>query len=323
VSKLNEAAFLRSLSLDDEEVEHPSGSCPEPSILWALMQKDRSGSEMAEDLRNHIAVCPACLDLTKRLYAFHRSAQGDRSLKAEESWAESRPRLNQWIDTFLEQQDAAQAQPAPKPVVIASSASRRPFFGLGWSIPLAAATAALALIIGVQIWRKSDTVKPSSQIALAPIRPETNSSSAGSGAASSADQQQLMKNQDNAGSSATEAPQIISFSGGERMKLRVTSVQAQEDGSYRLTGTLLPVDSQNALLDSANVAGVFLPASPQPHLELRFNTADFRNRSYRVPARGIDDEIQAVPLNQPGAPQVGQTIEIQIEHAPNLQASPQ
>ena len=82
MSKLNEAAFLRSLAINDEEIDQPKQGCPDPNIFWALMQKDRRDSEMAEELRDHLAICKDCRDLTARLFAFHRSAVGERDPEA-------------------------------------------------------------------------------------------------------------------------------------------------------------------------------------------------------------------------------------------------
>ena len=322
MSKLNEAAFLRSLSLDDEELEQPRGSCPQPSILWMLMQKDRSGSAMAEDLRNHIAVCPSCLDLTRRLYAFHRSVQGEVNRKAEESWAESRPKLNQWIDTFLNDQEQAKAQPAPKPLVLVNPPSRRKLFSLSWAIPLAGAVAVLAILMIVQS-RHADK-NAAAQMASAPIRPEDNSPSGPSlNAPSSSSGQQLMMNKGvPAEDSAAEVPETISFYGGERMKLQLSSVEAQDDGSYRVRGTLSPVAPLNTVFDSAEVSGIFRPAQPQGRLQLKIAGAELKNRSYRVATAEVDDLLEAIAAGEHAAPQAGQAMEIEVERGPSLRLQP-
>jgi hypothetical protein len=321
MSTLQEAAFLRSLSLDDAEVDRPEGTCPQPGILWSLMQKDAGESTLAEDLRNHIAVCPSCLDLATRLNAFHRAVRGEINRKAEKSWAESRPRLNQWLDTFLEQTQP-EVRPAPKPMALVTPPVRRRFFRLAWAMPLAAAMAVLAVVLLVQS-RHTGGQQSGAQIATGPLQPENHPSAAPPNAPS-ADQPMLMKNNGEvpAGNSAGEVPETIAFNGGERLKLQLTSVELLEDGSYQLTGRLAPIDSQNAVLDSAEVSGIYRPAQPQGRLELSINAAGFKNRSYRVLPNGIDDQVRAVTLHDHVVPRIGETVEIRVKHGPNLHLEP-
>ena len=314
MTRLNEAAFLRSLLLEEEEVDQPRGACPEPGILWALMQKDRGSSAMTEDLRNHIAVCPSCLDLTKRLYAFHRSVQGEVSHKAEASWPESRPKLNQWLDTFLEEQKSPQAQPSRKPLVLVAAPPRRKFLNFAWMAPTVVAVAALAVVMFFLSRRASEDHSGAAQVASGPIQPQNGSAST-SPLTSPPSDQQLMMN------STAEAPQTIVFNGGERMKLQVASVQALEDGSYSITGTLLPIDPQTARVDSAEVSGVFAVQAPG-HLELTIKNAEFRNNTYRVPAAAIGDVVKAIAIDSHAVPQAGHTIEVEIKSAPKLQIEP-
>jgi len=317
MSRLNEAALLRSLLLEEDEVAQLRGACPEPGILWALMQKDRSGSAMAEDLRNHIAVCPSCLDLTKRLYAFHRSVQGEVSHKAESSWAESRPKLNRWLDTFLEEQKSSQAQPSRKPLVLVPAPPRRRLFKLGWMAPAAVAVAALAVVLLFLSHRQSENQSGASQVASAPIQPQSGQPST-SPLTSPPTDQQLMVN--NHAENLTEAPQTIALN-GERMKLQLVSVHGLADGSYSIAGTLLPVDPQKAIIDSAEVSGVFAIQAPG-HLELTIKNAEFRNRTYGVPAAAVDDMVKAIAVNNHATPQAGRTIEVEIKSAPELHIEP-
>ncbi len=320
MSKLNEAAFLRSLSLDEEAVEQPLDSCPQPTILWALMQKDRSGSEMAEELRNHIAICPSCLDLTKRLYAFHRAVQGEPNQKAEETWAESRPKLNQWIDTFLSEQAKAKSRPAPTPLVLVKQPSRRKLFRLAWAMPLAGVVAVVAILVFVE-GRHVDGNHGATQIASAPVRPEGSSSSTPPfGAPPSSSDQQMMSNGASEEGSAAALPETINFSGGERMKLQLSSVQPKDDGSYLVSGTLLPADRISAVFDSAEVSGIFRPAESQDHLKLRIDGAEFKGRDYR--AGGMDDLLDAVATGEHTAPEVGQALEVRVERGPSMHLQP-
>jgi hypothetical protein len=319
MSRLNEAAFLRSLLLEEAEIDQPRRSCPEPSILWALMQKDRRDSDMAEDLRNHIAVCPSCLDLTKRLYAFHRSVQGEVSHKAEASWAESRPKLNQWFDDFLHQQES-QAQPSRKPLALVPAPPQRPrFFNLAWMAPTAVAVVALAAVMVFLSRRASQDQGGTAQVASAPIQPQSGAPSVSSLPSPPSDQQLMMNN--HADNSTAEPPQTIIFNGGERMKLQLISVRPMQDGSYRVTGTLMPIDPQNAPVDSAEVSAVFAARAPG-HLELTIKSAEFRSRTYHVPAANIDDVVKAVTVDSHAVPQAGRTIEVEIKSAPNLRIEP-
>ncbi len=322
MSQLQEAAFLRSLSLDEEEVDRPERTCPQPGILWSLMQKDAGESTLAEELRNHIAVCPSCLELATRLNAFHRAVQGQVNRKAEASWPESRPRLNQWLDSFLEQQGQPEARPAPKPLVLVTPPVRRRFFRLAWAMPLAAAVAVLVVVLLIQ-GRHTGGQHSAAQIATGPLQPENHPSAAPPNAPS-ADKPMLMKNNGEvpAANSAGEVPETIAFNGGERLKLQLTSVELLEDGSYQLTGRLAPIDLQNGVLDSAEVSGIYRPAQPRGRLQLSINAAGFKNRSYRVLPNGIDDQVTAVPLHDHVVPRIGETIEIQVKHGPNLHLKP-
>ncbi len=322
MSKLNEAAFLRSLRFDDEEIDQLNTSCPEPGILWAMMQKDRGNSAMAEDLRNHVAVCPSCLDLTKRLYAFQRAQQGQVSPKAEQSWAESRPKLNQWIDRFLDQQQQQrQAQPTPKPVAVIAPRPRT--FNLTWAIPLAAGIALLAIVLFVESRHTAVDQNGGTQIATAPVRPGNESPATPSVPARTPDQLLMKKNGDApTEASSGQAPPTITFIGNPRMRLLLKSVREMANDSYYVAGTLLPINSQNALFDSADVSGVFASTQPRGHFELKINSATLKGRNYRVSATDGDDQIIAVPVNGQAVPQLEQTIEIEITRGPSLHIEP-
>lgn len=319
MSKLNEVAFLRSLQLDDEEIEQRNSSCPEPGVLWAMMQKDRGDSEMAEELRNHIAVCAACLDLTKRLHAFHRAVQGETNPRAEQSWAESRPKLNQWMDAFLDEPQPTQA-PAPKPLVVVPA--RRRFSGYSWAIPLAAAVAVLAIVLFVERRHTATDQDGGKQVATAPVRSGNELPATPSVPAGTPDQLMLKKNQDASEHGSGQAPRTITIAGGERMRLYPKEVRKVANDSYYVAGTLSPISSQNALFDSADVSGVLTSTQPRGRFELKINSATLKNRTYRVSATDGDDQILAVPVSGQVVPQLDHAIEIEITRGPSLHIEP-
>ena len=308
MNKLNEAAFLRSLAMNDDDVDQPKQGCPDPNIFWALMQKDRRDGEMAEELRNHIAICPDCRDLAVRLLAFHRAVKGEPNQKAEESWAEARPQLNQWIDQFLDQQARAEAEPAAKPVILIPP--RRKFFRLTWAVPLAAGMALLAIVLFIESRHPGDSSEPA-QIASGPVQPAPGNSQMPQ-STQSPDQQLLKQGE------SGEVPDTILFSGGERMTLKLTSVEKQEDGSYRVKGMLVPLDSQNATVDSAQVTGIVVPGQ-NGRIALQVGKAGFKNKSYRVSQDDVGQPISGILLNEQQKPKVGGTIDIQVERGPQLQ----
>jgi hypothetical protein len=322
MSKLNEVAFLRSLSLDESETEQSRRGCPEPSILWALMQKDRGGSAMAEDLRNHIAVCPACRDLSKRLYAFHRASQGDASAEAKASYAEAQPRLNAWIDNLLasqtqmqtQMQTKAQPQPVPRTVMVVEPPRR--FFRWSWGAPLVAALAVLVLVVILETRHSHPNPgSETAQIATVPEHAGGDQAQVGSTSGTSNDQTVLMKN-DEADSASSEAPATITLESGEQMKLMLTKLEPRGDGSFAVEGELLPGDPGKADFDSVEVSGMLTPSQPQGRLQLKISSAKFKDKKYSVSGGG---DISAVRLDgHKGAPQPFETLDIQIVHGQAL-----
>jgi hypothetical protein len=307
----NEIAFLNSLLTDEEETAASHSVCPEPSILWSLTQEELKGSAMVEDLRRHSAHCSSCRDLVRRLHAFSHSVQQEGAVDQTQDWAEAKPRLNRWLHDYLQKQPKASLKQRPRWSFVAN---------FSWGMPLAAAGCAAILVMAAVFATRHGAAPQapgSDDLASISRHGETEHPSppvSDDKAISLADRKET-----NARISGDENARTLTFFDGEHMRLSVTEVEMQLDGSYRLSGRLMPLSPGPDTFETAEVSGVFTSAQPDAPLNLTVREAAMGNNSYHAPMSGSDDGITVIFLKKIGdVPSAGQTLEVQVVRGQTL-----
>jgi hypothetical protein len=263
---------------------------------------------MVTELRKHIADCPSCADLSRRLGAFHYAIEEENApVKRESVWEKAQPRLDRWMRGYLKSQREVRGP--------GRQAWRFP--SLSWGLPLAfAGTAAAIAVVLVVAIRHGGTTQQGvpDQLASVPAH-VTNGAPAVSGRSS--DKTLLMNNgkaAENTGPGGAD-PESLTLASADWVKLWVTTAALQPDGSYQIEGTLMPVAPGEDTLDSAAIAGTWTHAQEEDHLSLYIDQAAKGKSYYRALPSGGNDRIEAVtPPLTTRVPQVNQTIEVQIVH---------
>jgi hypothetical protein len=316
MSRQNEIAFLNSLLLDDElddeeETRSQHKACPEPAILWSLTQKELAGSAMVEELHEHVANCPSCADLSRRLHAFHHSMQEETATKQEENWPEAETRLQRWMREYLKSQPKADT----------GRKMQWHFPRLSWALPLAAGCAAVGVLVAVLANHHGAIQQTGERDSLASLHGRNEPAEPPTPGVSG-DKSVLMGDSKvtPAEGTAGDEPPTITFAAGEHMKLWMTAVERQADGSYTLEGRLMPVVPSEDGFESAEVTGIFIQNERDGELSLSITELAVRNKRYRVPAATDGDQIAAVFLqDSKEALQTGHAQEIQIVRGRTLE----
>jgi hypothetical protein len=302
MSTPRDVAFIKSLLIEHDAPESPTvDACPNPTIFWSLTQKGLAGSPMVAELREHLAKCPSCKDLTRRLQAFHHAVSDDDEAAPEAEWVEAAPRLERRMQAFLESETGKQR---PKPKVLR-------FPALRWTLPLALAGCAAAVaIFGVMLERNELPLRSSEPSQLASTSGRKGDIGHGPPIAPG--------NDGNILTAESRVPDSLALPPGEHFKLLLTSVEFQPDGSYRFTGTLLGATEDEK--SSFEVTGVWTEAAQEGHPKLSIQEVNEGSARYRSSMGGSAAQIAgALPQEGNSAPLVGQTLEVEILKGGTLQ----
>lgn len=107
----NEDNFLERLAPQlRREGAAEQGHCPDAATLCAVMEGEAPDTAR-KTVAEHVAQCPACADLQRRLAVFDQEGPPE----PEAVWKETRNRLDHWLEKFLRSEAALGAAQRAKP----------------------------------------------------------------------------------------------------------------------------------------------------------------------------------------------------------------